>query len=114
MLPSDLTSFVWGLVSGALAVVLSSFLGAVGADLWRWLKSKLHPPEPDPVQIDSLFKEKVDPENQTIWVHENRRKACELEGYQYFRHPSNGARCFRGLVLDDEEYFEWLMIKPGA
>lgn len=111
MLPQDSVSFLWGLASGATAVVLSSFLGAAGSDLWRWLKAKISPPPPPPVQVDSRDLQPLMDSN-CAWVHEDRRYSFELKGYRYFPHPANGARCFRMLEDGDEEYAEWLMVKP--
>ncbi|WP_317933224.1 hypothetical protein [Halioxenophilus sp. WMMB6] len=115
MLPSDLSSFIWGLVSGIVVVVFSSFFSAAGGDLWRWVKAKVSPSPPPPLQVRADFKPRDRIFDECAWVHGQRTTLRELEGYRFYLHPKTRARCFRELQFEGEEPFqEWLMLKPDT
>ena len=43
LLPTDSISFIWGLLTAVVAIIISGFFSEVGKDLWQ--KVKLKPAE---------------------------------------------------------------------
>jgi hypothetical protein len=47
ILPSDFTSFIWGIALGAIAAFGAGFLKKAGEDCYSWIRNKLSPKAPD-------------------------------------------------------------------
>ena len=90
-------SFIWGLVLGGLAALLTGFLKKAGEDAWVALKARLFPAEPDPIAVPNDFNPNQYEQANFSWVHENAVHEKQAQGYTYFIHPTHHAKCFRQL-----------------
>ena len=112
-LPKDLPSFLWGLVIAVIAIVATGFLREAGKELWSTLKKKLFPPptpETEPVQVDAKFQPTLYAKSDCLWSRHESVSRFESEGYTYYPHPKNGAKCVRGYGQE----LSFLMVKPNA
>jgi len=114
LLPDDLTSYIWGAASVAVAWFLSSLTKAAGKDAWSWLKNKINPAPPEPIKVDGKFVPEAYEPGSCAWVREEKVYDYEDKGYFYYPHPKNGAKCFRETYSGQIKYVEWLMVKPDV
>jgi hypothetical protein len=120
-LPHDLISFLWGFAAGIVVLLLAGFRrgGAelpAPAPLMPTVVSAPKPVEPEPakgpqtIEVDPQFKPAQYKPDDCVWVRSESLSRFEADGYRYYQHPSNGAKCVR--------YFEgdtaYLMINPFA
>jgi len=118
-LPNDWPSFLWGLVVGATAFIVSGFLREAGKDLYLALKHRLFPlspaPEPpkpprEPILVDMAFKPTLYAPGDCAWARRDTIYRKESDGYTYYLQPPSGAKVVRGTGQDES----YLMVKPGA
>ena len=105
LLPSDLVSFVWGLLVAGLAAIASGFLSEAGKYLWQ----KVKPEPPKDVQVDLTFEPELYTGSDCRWVNEESLSRYEKDHF-YYPHPSNGARCYR----KDTQRLSYLMVNNNA
>lgn len=112
-MPTDLVSFVWGAVIAAFAIIGSGLLKAASSDLYKWIKNKLSPPPIEPVLVERNFEPEKKEGKSFSWVSEEKLFRLETEGYSYYLHPNNKAKCYRLVRSGNGNQFkEWLMEKP--
>lgn len=112
-LPSDLPSFLWGFAVAGAGLIATGFFREVGKELWVRLKNKYFPepaPPPEPVQVDQSFRPTLYRQEDCVWARHERVSQLEGDGYTYYPHPKNGAKCVRGY----EREASFLMVKPNA
>ena len=112
-LPGDLPSFLWGVVVAAAGLIATGFLREAGKELWVRLKSRYFPepaPPPEPVQVDRDFRPTLYRPEDCVWVRHESISRYEGEGYTYYPHPQNGAKCVRGYGRESS----FLMVKPNS
>lgn len=112
MFPDDLPSYLWGAATIGIAWFLSSFFGAAGSDAWSLLKRKV---KPGPMKVSRKFSPEIYAPGDCAWVGDDKIFDYEDNGYEYYPHPKNGAKCFREIMVHSGmKGNEWLMVKPGA
>ena len=114
LLPSDPVSFVWGAVVGIFGAFGTGFLKKAGEDFYSWVKNKVNPKPPEPVQVDGKFVPSMFEAGSCAWVRQERLYEFEEQAYTYYPHPKNGARCFRVTTDGSRPLTEFLMVKPGV
>lgn len=114
LLPTDLSSFAWGLVLGAGAAFAAGFLQKAGDHAFVYLASKISPSPPEPVQVDGRFLPTRFAPGDCAWVNEIKLYDCEAQGYTYYLHPKSNARCYRVTSDGARPLKEFLLVKPGA
>ena len=114
LLPTDLPSFVWGLLIGGAAAFLTGFLKKAGEHAFTLVASKIHPKPPEPEQVDGKFYPTIFAPSDCAWVNEVKLYEYEAKGYTYYPHPKNNARCFRITSDGTRRLKEFLLVKPEA
>lgn len=112
-LPTDVPSFLWGLLVAVIGMVATGFLREAGKELWAVLKKRWFPPPsppPEDVQVDLRFEPTMYKQGDCLWARHESVARYKGEGYTFYPHPSNGGRCVRGY--DRGQSF--LMVKPNA
>lgn len=113
-LPTDLTSFIWGTLIGAVAAFGTGFLQKAGEHAFIYFKNKINPKPPEPEQVDGHFVPVTFLPGECAWVNEGKLYDYEQKGYSYYPHPKNNARCFR-MTSDGRHHIkEFLLVQPGA
>ena len=112
MLPSDLPSFLWGLLTGAVVIVFGGFGAAAGSDLWHWLKAKLKNEPPEPIEVSPRFSPDRYPPRTCAWVPEVDVPLKEEKGWGFYPHPKSGGACFRKAKNRGVLINEFLMVPP--
>lgn len=111
-MPTDLVSFVCGIVIAALAIIGSGLLKAASADLYKWLKSKVSPPPIEPVLVERNYEPEKTENKSYSWVNEEKVFRLKTEGYSFYLHPKTKAKCYRLVRSGSGNQFkEWLMEK---
>ena len=105
LLPTDSISFIWGLLTAVVAIIISGFFSEVGKDLWQ--KVKLKPAED--VLVDLRFEPTLYKPEDCRWVNEESLSRYEDE-YFYYSHPSNGGKCYR----KESKRLSYLMVRNEA
>jgi hypothetical protein len=100
--------FLIGLVIGGVGAFAAGFLKKAGEDAWRSVKEKVFPSEPEPISVAAAFNPQEYEQGHFAWVPDVDRHDKEVEGYSYFRHPNNNAKCYRQLPHRKE----FLMRRP--
>ena len=113
-LPTDLASFVWGVVLGLGGAYFTGFLREAGRDSWQALKKRLFPSPPEPVKVEGTFVATLYDPGSCVWVPEERIYDYERKSYSYYPHPKNGAKCFREVWTGSQKHIEFLMAAPSA
>jgi hypothetical protein len=119
LLPTDWVSFLWGAaltvvaVFGAgLAAFGNAFLKKAAEDFYGWGKIKVRPPPPEPVEVHSGFVPTRYPPDSCGWIGPHQLVDCEAEGWTYYPHPKNDAKCYRIQSVSGRDFKEFLMVKP--
>jgi hypothetical protein len=120
----DLILFVAGFVAGVVVLLLTGFRrqgepAPLHAPVMPTIApapaaAKVEAPEapkgPQTVEVDPQFKPREYPPDDCVWVRSESLPRFESDGYTFYQHPSNGAKCVR--------YFEgdvaYLMVNPYA
>jgi hypothetical protein len=123
-LPHDPISLAWGFAGGVGVLLLAGFRRRAPSAPAQPMTPALSPsatpaatapqPEapkaPQTIEVDPQFKPSRYKPDDCVWVRSESLARFEADGYNYYRHPSNGAKCVR--------YFEgdvaYLMINPYA
>lgn len=108
ILPTNLTSFIWGALVGVGTVFVSGFLKKAGEEAFTAVQARLDPKPPEPVEVSRGFQPPTGAEY--TWIPEAKRHECEQKGFTYFLDSKTGARHFRRIAGDRE----FLMIRPVA
>jgi hypothetical protein len=112
LIPTDWTSFIWGIAVGGLAALFSGVIKKAGEDLYCLIKARIKAPEPVPVSHD--FDPILFEHGECSWVPESKRATRATEGYTYYPHGKRGAKCFRMVHTVHGQTNEWLMVRPNA
>ena len=118
----DLILFITGFVAGIVVLLLAGFrhksslapAPALSMPTIAPPPAKAETPEPpkgpQTVEVDPQFKPREYPPDDCVWVRSESLQRFESDGYTYYHHPTNGAKCVR--------YFEgdvaYLMVNPYA
>ncbi len=113
-LPTDLPSFAWGALVGAIAAFGTGFLQKVGEHVFAYIRDKINPKHPEPEQIDGHFVPVTFACSECAWVNEVKLYEYEQKGYSYYPHPKNNARCFRITSDGRHPIKEFLLVQPRA
>ena len=113
-LPTDLSSFAWGALFGAIAAFGTGFLQRAGEHAFTFLKNKIHPKSPEPEQVDGRFIPVTYAPGECAWVNEIKLYDYEQKGFSYYPHHKNNARCFRISSDGQHRIKEFLLVQPGA
>lgn len=109
-MPTDLVSFVGGIVIAALAIIGSGLLKAASADLYKWLKSKVGPSPIEPVLVERNYEPEKTENKSYPWVNEEKVFRLKTEDYSFYLHPKTKAKCYRLVRSGSGNQFkEWLM-----
>lgn len=101
-----------GIVTGAVGLFFSGFFSSAGDDLWKYVKNKIHPPEPEPIIVSELFVPPDLNDRQKIrWAQDFRVAELKAKGYEYYLGESGRKykRCMRPISGNYSE--EFLMVK---
>lgn len=112
LIPTDWTSFIWGIAFGGLAALSSGIIKKAGEDLYGLIKARVKAPEP--VLVSHDFAPVLFEPGECSWVPESKRATREAEGYMHYPHGKRGAKCFRIVHTVHGQTSEWLMAKPNA
>lgn len=112
LLPSDLASFLWGLIVGAVVIVFSGFGSAAGSDLWHWVKRRIRRDPPEPMEVSGKFSPSLYPPGSCAWVPELDVLAKEQHDWGYYPHPDTQGRCYRMANHGGRLTKEFLMVRP--
>jgi hypothetical protein len=105
------SSFLIGLVVGAIGAFATGFLQKAGEDTWIQLKRRLLPYAPEPIAVPNNFDPHIYQQGDFAWVPDVLVHEKEVEGYTYFIHPNYQlARCYRELPNGRE----FLMRRPTS
>lgn len=104
-LPTDITSFIWGIVSAGLVLVAGGFFREAGKDLWLWIKPK----KAADILVDEAFNGELYDTANCLWVREESLSRYE-KTYFFYPHPNNGGRCCRKQGKTPT----YLMVKNGS
>lgn len=111
-MPTGLVSFIWGAILTAIMLIVSGMLKAASTDLYKWLKAKIYPAPIEPIKVERNFQPE-DTSRSYSWITEDKLFRLESEGYNYFLHPRNSARCYRLRSGGHNiRVKEWLMEQP--
>jgi hypothetical protein len=115
----DLILFLAGVAVGAVALLVAGFRRggqalAPAPVMPIIAPAKVEAPEPpkgpQTVEVDPQFKPREYPPDDCVWVRSESLGQFEADGYTFYHHPVNGAKCVR--------YFEgdiaYLMVNPYA
>lgn len=120
----DLIIFLAGVAVGVVVLLLAGFrrqaaqapapimpsVAPVPAPATVKIETPEPPKGPQTVEVDPQFKPREYPPDDCVWVRSESLQRFESDGYTYYQHPSNGAKCVR--------YFEgdvaYLMVNPYA
>lgn len=114
MVDLNSTGYLLGIVAVIGTLIYGAFFGEAGKDLYGWIKHKIRPPAPEPVEVSSSFR----PENHSpelfLWVKEIDVSARLSAGYSYYRDPEDGAKRFMvpnpSRAHPGKSFYMW---KPG-
>jgi hypothetical protein len=126
-LPHDVLSFLWGAATAVVVMIVAGFRRRSGkeplpspvpatADVPPLPRetapeaSAFSQRPPDAVQVDMQFKPTLYKSDDCVWVRLESLARFEADGYSYYPHPSNGAKCVRGYDSDAT----FLMVNPYA
>ena len=113
LLPSDLPSFLWGVAVAAVGLIGTGFFREAGKELWVRLRNRYFPepaPPPEPIQVDQSFRPTRYRPEDCVWARHESVSRYEGDGYTYYPHPKNGAKCVRGYGPESS----FLMVKQNA
>ena len=113
-LPTDLPSFAWGALIGAVAAFGTGFLKKAGEHAFTLIAGKMNPKPPEPEQVDGRFIPTSFAPGVCAWVREVQLYEYEETGYTYYPHPKNEARCFRITSDGMKPVKEFLLVQPGS
>lgn len=113
-LPSDWSSFLLGVGTGALTAFATGFLRKAGEKAFAYVEGKLNPKQPEPVQLDGKFSPTAFAPSQCAWINEVKLYEYEVKGYTYYPHPKTKGKCFRIASDGRLPVKEFLMVQPGA
>jgi hypothetical protein len=113
-LPTDLPSFAWGALIGAVAAFGTGFLKKAGEHVFTLVAGKVNPKPPEPEQVDGRFVPTRFAPGVCAWVREVQLYEYEEKGYTYYPHPKNEARCFRITSDGMKPVKEFLLVQPGS
>ena len=91
----DWLSYFLVVLAGVALLFFRSIIGAVGKDLYTWLKRKISPPEPPPIKVKSTFRPAEDPEGHFVWIGEHDVPNKLAKGYKHYLGPEDGARRYQ-------------------
>ena len=103
--PTDLISFIWGLLVAGITIIISGFLSEAGKDLWLLVKPK----SAEDVYVDLTFQPTMYKSEDCLWSNEESLSRYETDHF-YYKHPSNGGKCYR----KDSQRRSYLMVKNGS
>jgi hypothetical protein len=89
--PTDLPSFLWGIMIGLGGAFLTGILQEAGKDTWLWLKRKVS--SVPLIKLDGKFIPTLYDPGSCAWVPEERVYDYEQKGYTYY--SKGNAKCFR-------------------
>ena len=67
---------------------------------------------PEPVRLPGHFVPEPSAHDDYVWVPEFDLHDREVEGYTYYLHPSDGAKCYRLVQRGKHVSHEYLMATP--
>jgi hypothetical protein len=103
-----LSIFTLGTGFGLLVAFLTGFSKQAGADFYAFLKSKIFPPELEPIEVARSF----EPDSSGCsWVGEDKLTSCVAQGYSYYKHGESNAKCYR-YSSSARNHKEFLMHRP--
>jgi len=111
---TNLTSFAWGALLGGVIAFATGFLKKAGEHAFSFVKNKISPEPPEPIQVDGYFRTILFPANELAWVKEALLYEYEQKGYRYYPHPHREAHCYRITSDGGQSYKEFLLVRPSA
>jgi len=121
LLPTDLTSFIWGLLIGAAAIFLHGFVSKFGEDAADAVKRRIFPKpsepplRPQPVEVDKSFLPPVCQGGSCIGVRELQTGEKEAQGYTFYLDPDDAAKRYRVVGMGNGTTLnEYLMLRNDA
>lgn len=114
-LPSDLPSYLWGLLTGLVGLFFVSFINAAGSDAWSWFKGQLSSTPAEPERVSKDFTPEDIGLGRCCWANEEKCLKLINEGWTYYLKPKTGSRCYRVARNGHrEQYREYLVLDPSA
>ncbi|MGZ8984553.1 MAG: hypothetical protein ACXW11_11490 [Methylotenera sp.] len=113
-LPTDLSSFAWGVLIGGLVAFATGFFQKAGEHTFTFVKNKINLAPPEPEQVDGRFVQNICLPDKCAWVNEARLYEFEQKNYSYYPHPKNNARCYRITSDGHHTIKEYLLVQPGS
>mgnify|MGYP001239210881 CR=1 FL=1 len=114
ILPTDLSSFIWGAAIGLVGAFGTGFFKKAGESFFAFIANKIHPKPLEPIQVGGSFVAEIYSPGQCAWVSETSLYEYEQKGYTYYPHPKNKARCYRMYPDGRLLLKEFLMVQPNA
>ena len=114
ILPSDLASFIWGLVAGVIVIIFSGFGSAAGSDLWHWCKKRIKKEPPEPQEVSQKFSPTLYSRGSCAWVPELDVPEKEQQNWGFYPHLETNGRCYRMAKHGGRLTREFLMVNPEA
>lgn len=113
-LPQDWVSFAWGAVVAGSGILASGFFKKVGEDIYAWLKQKVRPTPPEPMQIEAQFQPTLYAPGDCVWVAEEKLYKYQDKQYTHYPHPKTGGHVYRIASPGPPPRKEFLLAKPNA
>ena len=110
-LPTDWGSFVWGAAVGAVGAFGVGVLTKAGDEFYTWLKSKIQPEPPSPMQVPRTFIPTGYERSQCAWARQENVFDRLQQGYAHYKHPPNATHCYRVTDNAGERITEYLLVK---
>ena len=110
----DWVSFLLGLLTGVVAIILSGFFGAAGKDLYAAVKKLLQPSKLKSTRAWAKFKVTDYPAGSCNWARDEKLETKIAGGYTYYLDSVTDSRVFRVVLVNGQETTEHLLVKPDA
>lgn len=99
--------FLFGVITGAVAMLAVGFFREAGKDLYSFFKKKKYPGKPEPKLVDSQFVPDDSAGSDLHWVSEAKMYAFEKKGYMVYE-DSSGHQYFH---VNAAKAREFLMVR---
>ena len=111
LLPSDPSSFMWGVVVALVTAYFLSIFRAAGSDTWRWIKQHTGPKD-----VGRKFEPTLYDRGVCVWAREHTLAEKGADGFTYYPYSRWRRKCFRQIYDEAQRGLikEFLMVAPGA
>ena len=113
-LPTDLVSFIWGIVLALLGAFFTGFFKKAGEHGYEAVRARLLPPPKQPVEVDRHFEPTLFKPEACAWVRETRVQEFEEKRYTHYPHATGAPGCYRITSNGISSFKEFLMVTPDA